>query len=124
MNTQDASVRPSHELIGSAAVEGTPVYDAAGQHVGIIERLMLEKHTGKVAFAVLSFGGFLGLGDHHYPLPWSKLSYDDGLGGYRIDLTREQIEGAPRFRPEEEFDWSRSIGVGVFDYYGVPPYWI
>ena len=56
--------------------------------------MILEKRGGRVAYAVLSFGGFWGIGDDYYPLPWEKLSYDENLDGYRIDMTKEQVEGA------------------------------
>ncbi|MEY9261794.1 hypothetical protein ABIF23_001189 [Bradyrhizobium elkanii] len=62
----------SDALIGSDKVEGTAVYGADGNKVGTIERLMIDKTSGKVSYAVLSFGGFLGIGDDHYPLPWQS----------------------------------------------------
>ncbi|MGO8506924.1 PRC-barrel domain-containing protein, partial [Rhizobium leguminosarum] len=71
------------------------VYGAAGKHIGSIERLIIRQLAGRVTYAVLSFGGFLGIGHAHYPLPWDKLTYDTPLDGYRIDLTKEQIDGAP-----------------------------
>jgi sporulation protein YlmC with PRC-barrel domain len=120
----DANVKETHDLIASDKVEGTKVYDRDGRHVGSIERILVEKRSGKVSYAVLSFGGFLGIGDDHYPLPWSKLEYDTSLGGYRVDLSKEQVEGAPRYSRDEEFDYSSDNGRRVYDYYGVPPYWI
>lgn len=119
----DANIRETHDLIASDKVEGTKVFDRDGNHVGSIERILVEKVSGKVSYAVLSFGGFLGIGNEHYPLPWSKLDYDTELGGYRVDITREQIEGAPHYPRGEEFDYSPDFGRRVHDYYGVPPYW-
>ena len=83
-------------LIGSDKVEDTAVYGADGNRIGFIERVMLEKVSGKVSFAVLSFGGLLGIGDDHYALPWEKLAYDTSIGGYRVDLTRDQLDQASR----------------------------
>ena len=60
---KDASVKETHDLIASDKVEGTKVYDPRGEHIGSIERLLVEKRSGKVSYAVLSFGGFLGIGD-------------------------------------------------------------
>ncbi|MFB2550557.1 PRC-barrel domain-containing protein [Ensifer soli] len=120
----DLSTRETHDLIGSDKVEGTRVYGADGKHIGSIERVVLEKRSGRVAYAVLAFGGFLGIGEDHYPLPWAKLSYDPDLGGYRTDVTREQVEAAPKYSDDSEFDWSREGGRRVYDYYGVPPYWM
>ena len=75
--------RETGSLIGSDKVEGTAVYGANDTKIGSIERVMIDKMTGKVSYAVLSFGGFLGIGDDHYPLPWQSLKYDTNLGGYR-----------------------------------------
>ena len=112
----------THTLIGSDKVEGTNVYGAGDSKIGSIERVMIEKQSGKVSYAVLSFGGFLGIGDDHYPLPWSTLKYDTNLGGYRVDITEDQIKGAPKYATAEDWDWrdtQRSRAVN--DYYGVGP---
>ena len=85
---------------------------------------MLDKRSGRVAYAVLSFGGFLGIGERYHPLPWSVLSYDTGLGGYVVDLDRARLEGAPSFAANENLDWSdRQFGQRVSDYYGTRPWW-
>ena len=81
-----------HDLIESDRVSGTNVYDLNGNHLGSIERLMLEKRGGRVSYAVLSFGGFLGIGDDHYPIPWEKLDYNEDLDGYEVDITEDQIK--------------------------------
>ena len=120
----DASIKETHDLIASDKVEGTKVYDPMGEHIGSIERILVEKRSGKVSYAVLSFGGFLGMGHEHYPLPWSKLNYDESLGGYRVDVTKAQLEGAPRYEREEDEYWTEENGRRVYDYYGVTPYWI
>jgi hypothetical protein len=120
---RDPNVKDTHSLIASDRVEGTRVYGADGKHIGSIERLIIGKRDGRVAYAVLSFGGFLGIGHDHYPLPWDKLSYDTQLDGYRIDLTKEQIEGAPSYADDDD-TWYNDNGRRVYDYYGVPPYWM
>ena len=122
-NTGDANVKETHDLIASDKVEGTKVYDPSGEHIGSIERILVEKRSGKVSYAVLSFGGFLGIGNDHYPLPWSKLNYDESLGGYRVDVTKDQLEGAPKYDNDDDF-WTAENGRRVYDYYGVAPYWI
>ncbi len=126
-NTQatgrDPYVKDTASLIASDKVDGTAVYGANSERIGSIKRIILEKRGGRVAYAVLSFGGFLGIGDDYYPLPWEKLTYDESLDGYRIDLTREQIEGAPRLA-DDDGNWYRDNGRNVYDFYGVPPYWI
>lgn len=119
-----ADVKETHDLIASDKVEGTKVYDPNGEHIGSIERILIEKQGGKVSYAVLSFGGFLGMGHDHYPLPWSKLNYDQDLGGYRVDITKDQLEGAPRYNDTDDNFWTAENGRRVYDYYGVTPYWI
>lgn len=107
------------ELISSDRVEGTNVYDHAGNHLGSIESLMIIKIEGKVAYAVLSFGGFLGLGSEHFPVPWSELSYSPEQGGYVVSLTEEQLRGAPRYGSETEADWTDEEWRGSVDrHYG------
>ena len=83
-------------LIGSDKVEGTAVYGRDGNKIGSIERVMIDKTSGRVSYAVLGFGGFLGLGNDHYPLPWQSLEYDTRLGGYVTAVTESQLQGAPR----------------------------
>jgi hypothetical protein len=122
-NSRDPNVKDTPSLIASDRVEGTRVYGADAKHIGSIERLIIGKKDGRVAYAVLSFGGFIGIGHDHYPLPWDKLSYDTQLDGYRIDLTKEQIEGAPRYADDDD-SWYNDNGRRVYDYYGVPPYWM
>ncbi|PPJ47955.1 photosystem reaction center subunit H [Rhizobium sp. KAs_5_22] len=126
-NTQatnrDPYVKDTASLIASDKVDGTAVYGVDGERIGSVKRIILEKRGGRVAYAVLSFGGFLGIGDDYYPLPWEKLTYDETVDGYRIDLTKKQIEGAPRLA-DDNGDWYRDNGRNVYDFYGVPPYWI
>ena len=112
-------------LISADRVEGTTVYNTDGERLGTIESLMIDKLSGRVAYAVMSFGGFLGIGDHHHQLPWQVLHYDVGQGGYVVDLDKRVLEGAPTFRSDEKVDWEdESWGKRVHDYYQVPPYWI
>ena len=107
-------------LIGSDKVEGTAVYGANDTKIGSIERVMIDKMTGKVSYAVLSFGGFLGIGDDHYPLPWQSLKYDTNLGGYRTGITETQLIGAPKYGNDNTWNWADpSRARSVNDYYGV-----
>jgi sporulation protein YlmC with PRC-barrel domain len=80
---QETDSRETTELIGSDKVEGTDVYRSNGNHVGEIERVMINKRTGKVAYAVMSFGGFLGIGEDYYPIHWSLLTYNERTAGTR-----------------------------------------
>src|SRR5438034_11779446 len=94
-----------HSLVASDRVEGTPVRRSDGHKLGTIERLMIDKVSGNVAYAVLSFGGFLGMGQKHLPIPWARLSYDRLLGAYHLDLTDEELSHAPSFAANADFDW-------------------
>jgi hypothetical protein len=122
--TEASGVMTGKPLIESDRVEGTTVYDAQGNGIGSIKRLMIEKISGKVAYAVMSFGGFLGLGEDEHTIPWNKLDYDTGLGGYRTDITEEQLRGAPSTSRASDSDWlDRDRERELHDYWRVPPYW-
>jgi hypothetical protein len=112
--------RVTGSLIGSDKVEGTAVYGADNQKIGSIERVMIDKMSGKVSYAVLSFGGFLGIGDDHYPLPWQSLKYDTNLGGYRTGITENQLKGAPKYSNDNYWNWNDPARAkSVNNYYGV-----
>ena len=114
-------VRETGALIGSDKVEGTAVYGAGDEKIGSIERVMIDKKSGNVAYAVLSFGGFLGMGDDHYPLPWASFSYDTRLGGYKTSLTQAQLNNAPHYQNERDWNWEdRNRARAVNEFYGVP----
>ena len=117
------ATRETARLIGSDKVEGTPVYRSNGERVGQIERVMIDKINGKVAYAVMSFGGFMGIGEDYYPLPWSLLTYNPRLEGYElVNVSEEQLKGAPRYSKHESWDWAdRARGKQVYDYYGIAP---
>jgi hypothetical protein len=111
-------------LIESDRVEGTTVYDPQGKNIGSIKRLMIEKISGRVAYAVMSFGGFLGMGQEEHTIPWNKLTYDTSLGGYRTDITEAQLRGAPAFSRDRNHDWAdRQREQELHDYYGARYYW-
>ncbi|MGY3694930.1 sporulation protein YlmC with PRC-barrel domain [Bradyrhizobium sp. USDA 3240] len=108
-------------LIGSDKVEGTAVYGSDERKIGSIERVMIDKTSGRVSYAVLGFGGFLGLGNDHYPLPWQSLKYDTRLGGYVTGVTESQLRGAPKYGNDRDWNWADNGRTrAVDDYYGVP----
>lgn len=109
--------RETVSLIGSDKVQGTAVYGADGEKIGSIERVMIEKVSGRVSYAVLSFGGFLGIGDDYYPLPWPSLKYNVELGGYQTMITNDQVQNAPKFARSSEWNWGDNRKLD--DYYGV-----
>jgi sporulation protein YlmC with PRC-barrel domain len=114
---------PTHPLIESNRVEGTPVYSPQGKQVGTIHHLIIEKVSGRVVYAVMSFGGFLGFGTHTHTIPWEKLKYDIQLGGFRTNITPEELTGAPVVSGDER-DWrDRRREQDLHDHWKVPPYW-
>ena len=116
-----ATTHPNHQLISSEDVEGTNVYDMKGTSIGQIDHLMIDKVSGRVTYAVMSFGGFIGLGHSHYPIPWSALKYDTKLGGYVTGITEHQLKDAPAFSVDS---WSnRNWETQMHTHYNVNPYW-
>jgi PRC-barrel domain protein len=113
--------RETGNLIGSDKVEGTAVYGPDSQKIGSIERVMIDKVSGRVSYAVLGFGGILGIGNDHYPLPWQSLKYDTRLGGYVTGITESELRDAPRYGNDNDWNWSDPARArAVNDYYGVP----
>jgi hypothetical protein len=106
MTTTIDSRRETVSLIGSDRLESTPVYGGDDRKIGTVQRVMIDKISGKVAYAVISFGGFLGMGEHYYPMPWTSLKYDNNIGGYRVAVTEDQLKGAPKYNRNTEWDWT------------------
>ncbi|TFI57547.1 PRC-barrel domain containing protein [Sphingomonas parva] len=118
-NDSDTLARDeTSDMIASDKVEGTTVYNQSGDRLGTVKHFMVGKRDGKVRYAVMSFGGFLGMGNRYYPLPWNALTYDDRQGGYVVNLTRDQIEQAPSYEDGQEPTYDRSYGQRVYGYYG------
>jgi PRC-barrel domain len=120
----DAGVRETARLIASDKVEGRAVRIASGDKVGTIERVMIDKRAGKVAYAVMSFGGFLGMGQEYVALPWHMLRYNENLDAYEMNITENQLRGAPAAAEGWDTgtvsrDWERKVHT----YYGLDPYW-
>jgi hypothetical protein len=106
-------------LIAASQVNGTSVYNLAGEKLGSIYDVILEKQSGKAEYAIMSFGGFLGIGDVYHPLPRNVLTYDPKQGGYVVDIDRDRLEGAPAHRANEKGLWDdAAYGRRVTDYYG------
>ena len=120
MNQDTTEIDETHRLIASSKVEGTAVYNRQGEKLGTIYNFMVDKRSGQVEYAVMSFGGFLGLGDSYHPLPWKVLNYDTRQGGYVVDLDKRRLEGAPHYRSGQEPRYDRAYDEEVYGYYGVP----
>jgi hypothetical protein len=110
----------TEHLISSSKVEGTAVYDRQGERLGTVSSFMVNKFTGQVAYAVMSFGGFLGMGRSCHPLPWKALSYDTGKGGYVVDLDKETLEAGPSYASGQSPAWDQAYGKTIDAYYERP----
>jgi hypothetical protein len=115
----DQVVHNHGEMIASDRVEGTAVHNRAGERLGHISHLMIDKASGQVRYAVLSFGGFLGIGNDHYPLPWSMLRYDMEKGAYVVELAKAVLDEAPRYTADLRPDYDETYGRSVHHYYGL-----
>jgi hypothetical protein len=122
---RDSAVDPAHQLISSRRVEGTPVYNRQDEKLGTIHSIMIEKRSGKAAYAVMSFGGFLGMMSRVHPVPWEMLTYDVDRDGYVVDLTRDQLQNAPSLHLDEtDRPRDQAYDEEVYSYYGKRPwYW-
>ena len=91
----------THHLIAATRVEGVPVLDASGKRLGRVADLMLDKVSGRATYALMSFDGFLGVGERYYPVPWSMLTYDTARHGYVAPITKAQIEAGTYETPDK-----------------------
>jgi len=104
-------------LISSSKVEGTPVVGSDGETLGTITSFMVDKYTGRVAYAIMKFGGTMGVGGSLFPLPWPLLEYDVEKDGYALDITKEQLANAPRFESNKEPEFSPEYRRTLISFY-------
>jgi hypothetical protein len=116
-----ATAHPDHQCISSEDIHGTEVYGPDRNNIGEIDHLIIDKVSGRVAYAVMSFGGIMGLGHSHYPIPWGALTYDTSLGGFRTNITEQQLKDAPEFSDDswQDRDWE----VRTHRHYSAPSFW-
>jgi hypothetical protein len=105
------------DLIASNKVEGTAVYNRQGEKLGEVYNFMVGKRSGEVAYAIMSFGGFLGIGQKYHPLPWNALTYDTSKKGYVTDADKERLMRAPSYQAGEEPFSRPEYGQQVRDYW-------
>jgi len=120
MEPNDLETDETNRLIASNKVEGTAVYNRDDEKLGTIYNFMVDKYSGRVEYAVLQFGGLLGLGSNYYPLPWDVLTYDTDQGGYVIELDKAMLEGGPNYPGDQQPAFDEDYGRQVYGYYGVP----
>ena len=116
-----ATAHPNHNFISSEDIHETEVYGVGNKNIGEIDHLIIDKTSGRVAYAVMSFGGFMGLSHNHYPIPWSALHYDTALSGFRTNITEQMLKDAPQFSDDSWTD--RNWEVQWHKHYRAPNYW-
>jgi hypothetical protein len=114
----DVAKSETPSLIAASKVNGTNVYNSGGDSLGSIYDVMIDKRSGKVAYAVLAFGGFLGMDQNYHPLPWDLLHYDPARDGYVIDVEAERLRSSPIY--DATPGWSNEYNQEIDDFYGVP----
>ena len=112
------------QAIAASRVIGTAVYNTAGENIGTIEDVMLDKTSNGIMFAVIGFGGFLGIGEKYHAIPWSVLDYQTAQGGYVVPFTKDQLQAAPAYSINDlaGADGQKARDAS-FEYYKVDPYW-
>lgn len=115
MTTEVADI----DIISSDKVEGTTVYSTAGDKLGSIDDILIDKRSGVVRFAVLEFGGFLGVGTDRFPLPWNVLRYDPKLGGYIVPVEKARLDNAPKYESDDPPRFDPEYGTRVDTFYGI-----
>jgi PRC-barrel domain len=114
----------SGSLIAAGQVQGTNVYNPDGEQLGTVADIMIDKVSGTAIYALMSFGGFLGIGEKYHPLPWSTLTYDPSKGGFVVNLAKQMLQDAPTYDIEDDdFLWTPEYGRQIDRYYGAPTYW-
>lgn len=116
-----ATANPNFSLVSSDEIEGAKVYDPNGENIGEIDQLLIDRSSGSVRYAVMSFGGFLGLGNRQYPLPWSSIRYDAQREGFIANVTQQQLKDAPQFSEESWTD--REWEARWHRHFETRPYW-
>jgi hypothetical protein len=116
----EATAVTSGALIAATKVKGTIVYNMHGENLGSVEDIMIDKATGRAIYAVMSFGGFLGMAEKHHPLPWATLKYDTAKGGYLVNLDKKTLTEAPSYDRNSQFNWTPEYGRSVDGYYQTP----
>ncbi|HEY7943747.1 MAG: PRC-barrel domain-containing protein [Burkholderiales bacterium] len=115
---------PGPEVMDAASLQGDKVVNAAGEDLGKIEAIMLDVTTGRIAYAVLSFGGFLGMGSKLFAIPWSALTLDARDERFVLDVSKEKLENAQGFDKDHWPSMADSAWASeIHAYYNVSPYW-
>ena len=115
-----AALKPKSRLVASTRLDGTPVLARDGHKLASVHSFILDKPTGRVRYAILSYGGFLGLGQKYHPVPWETLTYSSESDGYVLGIDKAMLEGSPSFRPDDAPVFDEAYGERISTYYGTP----
>jgi sporulation protein YlmC with PRC-barrel domain len=111
-------------VMSASTLTGDKVVNAAGEDLGKIQDIMIDTPTGRIGYAVLSFGGFLGMGDKLFAIPWDRLSLDEANKRFVLNIDKAKLEKAPGFDKDNWPDMADpSWGSRIYSYYGSHPYW-
>jgi sporulation protein YlmC with PRC-barrel domain len=111
-------------VLSASTLEGNPVRNPAGERLGEIEEFMIDLPTGRIGYAILAFGGSLGLGDRLFAIPWEALKLDTENREFVLNVDKEMLQKAPAFDKDDWPDFAdRAWGAGIYGYYGCKPYW-
>lgn len=124
MKNENFSQSVVRSVVSSEDVVGVKVKNSQKEDLGKIEKIILEKLSGKVCYLVLSFGGILGIGDKHFAIPWNAIHYDPREDAFILDVRKEKLKKAPSFDKTQPPNFNdKNWGESIFNYYGTPPYW-
>ncbi|HZF44310.1 MAG TPA: PRC-barrel domain-containing protein [Sphingomonadaceae bacterium] len=121
MNDQNSSgaeqpLAGSYPLI-SARIDDMSVFDVDGRKIGSFHAAHIDRNSGRIEFALLSIGGFLGLGQSYHPVPFGTLRFDEKLGGYVVAISKALLDGGPSYRPDNAPTWDAAYARRLSDYY-------
>lgn len=112
------------EVLSAGTLKGDSVVNSQGQDLGRIEEIMFDVSSGRIAYAVLSFGGFLGMGDKLFAIPWEALQLDTNKHRFILNVPKDRLEKAEGFDKNNWPDFAnRDWATRTHQYYGVDPYW-
>src|SRR5215472_19258583 len=119
-----AEKKPYRRVLSASTLTGDKVVNAAGEDLGKVDEIMIDIPIGRVGYAVLSFGGFLGMGDKLFAIPWEALTLDEREHQFVLNVSRKQLENAPGFDKDNWPDMAdRTWGTEVHSFYNQRPYW-
>jgi sporulation protein YlmC with PRC-barrel domain len=120
----NTTVEMHPNVVSTTALIGDSIVNRTGENLGKIEELMLDVEKGRVAYAVLSFGGFMGMGEKLFAVPFEALTLDASREHFTLDVDKDKLRKAPGFdknNPPKASD--RTWGAEVYNFYGYKPYW-